>query len=835
MPLHDKPDMSAAQFARILREARATGAPMAEVIERGLAAIKPRAAQPLITSALPPSASPSAPIFASPSAAPSPDAQHRKVLSALINSGARWPQLQPVAWNLFMLAPADISAAHILEICAIHGTRQDLLDLAATLREGRFAYYFHLHPSVRERLATMAWGAGRFDLVAESLVRSRDAAQLLPAERLVIFLFLSGGSDPSPAFMYFRAHRASILEAAKISESGQENSYEDVVLKAARIALDLGFDFDVRDLVRLISRTSERHPDAVALLNETIKDTPAAAADTLEVQMSEGTWQQRFDVLDKRLAAARKSAGSRDPGRARLNEVLKGVLGNFPQLPEIWGQLSEMIVLNRDLAGILPALYASLQTNALTFHPAPLDAALWQGPLKVEGDATRLLDAWWHGVALLHQYIAHGSGHEETLWKSRRMMMNVSADADFALPFRWSDLLRAATHHVSRHALAGDSEKRSMLAQLTIAGESDSFSAHDIESYLKTSWRTPLIVLNELERIANQKKSPDVRRLAILKKAAVAGLTNHDLDSIWQSANATQSTDLAWRVATVLSMRQVLVPAAHHALQISGEKRGFCPFLASPLPTIEPAVLANFAPREARFIHALLRIGPRLPELLSLFDSRARILKSISSPAGSIEARVDGALKAVKWLPASPKLYRFSHEQAGFGGVALPPFVQVAPASAWGLLYVILGHRLGMNAWNWQVTRLASFVSEMIPRVAQVPEYKAQASKVARWLRDLSAEERIAWQDLSQESRNFTDQEAQVLLGQLLARLTTLIHPDHSQALQSLQQMRTGLPVLRDFEAWLLGAEYSAWRQDQGLASRIMVPLNLRRLDVISK
>ncbi len=825
--MDEKRDMSAAQLARVLREARANGAPMAEVIERGFAAIKSRTPEV----ALPARAEVQ-------SAAPGAQeaAQLRKMLSALINSGAKWPQLQPIAWKLFMQAPADVSAAHFLELCALHGSKQDLLDLATTLREGRHGYYLHLHPSVRERLAVMAWSSGHFDLVAESLIRARESTQLMPSERLLVFLFLVSGSDPTPAFMYFRAHRAVILDASSLSDAGPGASYDDVVMKAARLALDLGFDFDVRDLVRLIPKNSDRYHEAVELLNQTVRESPAAAADPLEVQLSEGTWPQRIEVLEQRLASARRSAGSRDAGRARLNEVLKVALNHLPQIPEAWAQFSEMIVLNRDLAGIVPGLYATLQANALTFHPAPLDAALWQGPLKVTGDSSNLLDAWWHGIALLHQYIAHGSGHEETLWKSRRMIVDVSASAEFALPFRWSDLLRAATLHVSRHGstYSGDEEKRVMLSQLTIAGESDSFSAHDIECYLKSSWRTPLIVLTELERIARQKKAPDVQRLAILKKGSVAGLTNNDLDAIWQSANATQSDDLAWRVATILSARQSLAPSVRHALDISGEKRGFCPSLAPTMEAVEATVLGGLAPREARFGRAILRTGPRLPVLFSLFDSRARVLKAVSSPAGSIEAQIDAALKGLKWLPSNAQMFRFSHEQSAFGGIALPPFMQLAPATAWGLLYVILGQRLGMSAWNWQVTRLASFVSEMIPRVAHIPEYKAQTSKVARWLRDLSAEERTAWQDLGQESRSFTDQEAHELIGKILARLATMILPDHGQALHSLQQMRVELPVLRDLEAWLLGTEYNTWRQQQGLASRIMVPLNLRRHDVIS-
>jgi hypothetical protein len=821
--MDDKRDMSAAQLARILREARASGAPLSQVIERGLAAI---AGKKTITSKV-----------EAHSAAPGNQdaAQLRKMLAALIHSGAKWPQLQSVAWKLFMLAPADVSAAHFLELCALHGTRQELLELASSLRDARHAYYFHLHPSVREKLALIAWSAGRFELVAETLVRARDGAQLLPAERLVVFLFLAKGNDPAPAFMYFRTHRAAILDAAKASSGLAGLDHDEVVLRAGRLALDLGFDFDVRDLARLIPKQSERHSAAVELLNQTVKETPNTASDPIEVQIVEGTWQQRLEHLENRLATARRLSSSRDPGRVRFNDVLKNILSFIPQLPEAWAQLSETIVLNRDLAGMMPALYAPFQSNALVFHPAPLDAALWQGPLKISGDASNLLDAWWHGVAMMHQYVAHGSGHEETLWKARRMIQDVSASAEFALPFRWSDLLRAATNHVSRHAMTGEDERRVMLAQLTIAGEPDSFSARDIEDYLRSSFRTPLIVLTELERIAVQKKAPDAQRLAILKKSTVAGLTNSDLDAIWRSANATQSDDLAWRVAAVVSTRATLVPSARHALEISGERRAFYPFMAPSFEEIEKTAFAGFLPREFRMARALLRVGPRLPELFSLFDGRSRVLKPVSAPAGSPEAGIEAAVKSLKWLPANARAFRFSHEQTSFGGVSLPPYVQIGPASPWGLLHALLGQRLGLNAWNWQFSRLANTVSELIPRVAHIPEYKSQTSKVARWLRDLSAEERIAWQELGQECRSFTDLEGQDFLGKMVSRLCVMIMPDNTQALQALQQMRVELPVLRDLEAWLLGQEYSHWRQQRGLASRIMVPLNLRRLDAISK
>ncbi|NDE15185.1 hypothetical protein EBZ80_09685 [bacterium] len=840
--MDDKRDMSAAQLARILREARANGAPLAQVIERGLAAIAGRkkssvaresakqGGEQTITSKV-----------EAHSAAPGNQdaAQLRKMLAALIHSGAKWPQLQSVAWKLFMLAPADVSAAHFLELCALHGTRQELLDLAGSLRDARHTFYFHLHPSVRERLALIAWSAGRFELVAETLVRARDGAQLLPAERLVVFLFLAKGSDPAPAFMYFRAHRAGILDAAKNSPGLSGVNHDEVVLKAGRLALDLGFDFDVRELVRLVPQGSDRHSEAVELLNQTVKETPNSISDPIEVQIVEGTWQQRLEHLENRLASARRLASSRDPGRARLNEVLKNILSFIPQVPEAWAQLSESIVLNRDLAGVMPALYSPFQANALVFHPAPLDAALWQGPLKIRGDASHLLDSWWHGVAMLHQYIAHGSGHEETLWKARRMILDVSSSAEFALPFRWSDLLRAAMTHVSRHAPGiwgtGDEERRVVMAQLTIAGDPDSFSAHDIEDYLRSSWRTPLVVLSELERIAIQKKAPDAQRLAILKKATVAGLTNNDLDAIWRAASAAQNDDLCWRVAAVASTRSALIPSARHALEISGERRGFYPFMAPTLEEIEKTALAGFLPREAQMARALLRVGPRLPELFSLFDGRSRVLKPVSAPAGSPEASIELALKALKWLPPGARAFRFSHEQAAFGGVSLPPFLQMAPASPWGLLFVLLGQRLGCNAWNWQFSRLANTVSELIPRVAHIPEYKSQTSKVARWLRDLSAEERIAWQELGKECRSFTDQEGHDFLGKLASRLSLMMLPDNIQALQSLQQMRVELPVLRDLEAWILGQEYSQWRQQRGLASRIMVPLNLRRLDAISK
>jgi hypothetical protein len=220
--------------------------------------------------------------------------------------------------------------------------------------------------------------------------------------------------------------------------------------------------------------------------------------------------------------------------------------------------------------------------------------------------------------------------------------------------------------------------------------------------------------------------------------------------------------------------------------------------------------------------------------MFSLLDSRARILKPVPSPAGTPQAAVDQAIKNLPWLGSSVKVYRFSHEQLVFGGLALPAFVRIAPANSWGLLFIMLAHRLGLQAWDCKVSRLANTCTEVIPRVAHLPEYKAQASKVARWLRDLSAEERLAWQELGTTCRAFTDQEGMDLLASVIARMAIMIHPDHQGALGALQQMRVDLPVLRNLEGWLLGPAYSDYRQTQNLLSRIMVPLNLRRLPGIS-
>jgi hypothetical protein len=829
--MDEKRDMSAAQLARILREARARGASVSEVIEKGLAAIRgrgePSAQQALIQ-----------PPVQSVAPGKQDAAQLRKIIAALVQSGGKWNQLQPLAWKLFELEPDDRHAAQMLELCALHGSRPDLVDLAGLLVTAGKDFYFHLHPLVRERLTVILWAAGRFELVSAALMKLRESAQLLPAERLVVFLFLASGRDPAPAYMYFRTHRIAILDAARSTGVAINSPFDEILLRAARLALDLGFEFDVRELIRQIPRDSVRHADGVEVLNQTLKEIPAAEAGQFEVRISEGSWQQRIECLEQRLNKVRNLSATRDPGRARVNEVLKSIISYFPELPEAWAQLSHALVMNRDLSGFLPALYCTFHDNALVFHPAPLDAALWQGPLKVTPEMDDLRHAFWHGVALMHQYVANGSGHEETLWKSRRLVASVASSADFVLPLRWSDLLRAATQHVSRHPSISASEREIMLLQLGIAGDPDSFSAHDIDQYLARSWRTPLVVLDELERIAVIKKSPDTQRHAILKKAAVSALTNLDLDKIFSAATQTvigpAADDLCWRVASILSVRQALQPAAKHALEISGEKRSFYPFMTASLAEVESVALKGLPSANVTFMRAILRIGPRLPSLLSLFDSRARVLKPVTAPAGSPQSAVDKAIRDLPWLAGKAPLYRFSHEQAVFSGIALPPYVQIAPANQWGLLFVLLGHFLGLHSWECKVSRLVALNCEIIPRVAHLPEYKGQAGKVARWLRELSAEQRIAWQDLTSSCRTFTDQEAADMLASVIARIAIMIHPDHQSALTALRQMRVDLPVLRDLEAWLLDIPYSEYRASRDLLSRIMVPLNLRRQTGIS-
>jgi hypothetical protein len=207
-------------------------------------------------------------------------------------------------------------------------------------------------------------------------------------------------------------------------------------------------------------------------------------------------------------------------------------------------------------------------------------------------------------------------------------------------------------------------------------------------------------------------------------------------------------------------------------------------------------------------------------------------MRASGSPADSVEAAADRLLNGLSWLAVPKKRYLFSGESA-LGATPVPAFMQKLPANPWAILVAKLAERLGANAYGFKLSRLAVQTQDLIPRIAARQDLKRHSGKIAKWLKELTAEQRAAWTDLSALTRGYEDAEAEDALAMFICRLATLMLQNHHLALTSLQAMRANATVIWDLERFIVSDAYSDLRKNLETQSRVPVPNALARLSTI--
>lgn len=746
-------------------------------------------------------------------------AQLKLRIRQLVEADAPWEQLESVALNLLAAKGDQDTAARILELAVLRAPTDRIERIVQILNAQVTGFYPAIHPMVRSHLAARLYRE-HSDVLAPTLIGARDESYLQPGERLVAFCLMADGDDAAGTYIYFRKWQSEILQAA--SEFGQSvgRSLGGILLLAGRLAAELGNDEEARIILAYIP---ENTPERGEALKSLLKPSKAGTRSVKyrELLLAEASPKRRINLLSQFFATTRGLGGFKDQCRGELNELLQDPWPWVEQDQEALAAYSDLMIANRDLIDLLPALFDGFRTAAGRFLHPKLDLPFWQGPMRLSDDSAA--SRYWRGVALLHQYA--GSGVETHLWEARELITR-SRKGPFAPPLNWSDLHKALFSWVQKSPYLLEVDRARMLRQLRVAHEVDAVCIMDLEDYVSHADSPPYAVLRALEAVADVKGAPVLEARLILCRAHLSHLTNQDLARLWHLATVRDDADLAWRIATVLQARGALSPKVRHAWEISGENRKQYPFQVPPKNVVEKC-LRGLPPKAARLAFASLHLGAALPALLAALDPGSASAKIPQATQGSVEAQVDHALQEISWLAVPRRRFRFSgeHPQA----TDLPGFMQLLPANPWSLLVGRLCERLGVNAWGWKLSRLNLQIEGLIPRLAVRQDLQRHSAKVAKWLRDLSPEQRAAWQDLISLSRSLDDQEATFGLATFVCRLALVLLPHHLQALTSLQAMRAPVRILWDIESWLIGEAYSDLRESFGLKSRVLVPGTLKR------
>jgi hypothetical protein len=754
----------------------------------------------------------------------------------LVEAGADWEALGPVVSRLVELTPTPAILAKAIETAFLHGSTTEVEFVLNRLLSLKVDFYHLVHPAVRTHLVLKFWQEQRGSDLAQLLLRDKDTQHQLPAEQLFIFQISAGTKDKATPFIFYRRHAAQLRLTAR--EFGIHVGFgeDKLLLTAGSLALQLGYADEAREILGQIKAGTAEHDEGLHLVLTARDDSKDCAVNHyVEMLVARGSPKERLVLIQEFFDATRKLGGFRDRNRPALNELLRDTLTWCPPDTEIWAQLSLLLVQNRDLEGLLPSLYDTFRVHALHFHSPVVDASLWHGPLQIPLDiAMTARDTFWQGVALLHQYVSCGPSQEIVLWQARNAVMKAKKEWRQPAPYSWRELHKAATGWIAKSPYIMENDRQQMLRQLRVAGESEQVSMTDVQSYLSSAEEPQAHVLSALEKLCAEKGKRDLEALVLAKKGAVHHFTNADLNRLWQLACHMHQHDLAWRVASVLQARQALALGVKHAWDISGEKRSQYQFITVDDDTLK-ACLAGLGvegAKGARLAHSALIVGPLLPELLGLLDPNLQLAKLTGVPADSIEHQIEKHLSAQTWLTKPKRRFRLLSE-GQIGSAQMPEFMQVLPINAWSLLVARLTEVMGVNAWNWQLSKLAAHVNDLIPRLASRQDLKRQTGKVARWLRELSPEQRTAWQDLAHLARALSDEQAKEAIAKFICRVAITMFPNHHMAFTSLQAMRAPVSILWDLEAFVLSESYSRIRTRSGTQNRVLVPNTLQRLESI--
>jgi hypothetical protein len=833
------------RFARLLRRARTLGLSsgtlemVREAIFVRLGLLAPAVETPQRLSPGAPAASPYGASSASPSPLPQVGALDA-VLRQKVNAGAPWSELRDLAWQRLTRSPDVETAAAIVELAFLHGSVDEA---GATLERVRGIgpdFYLDIHGSVREKLGVALWETRYKASISELLLRERDHQALRGIEKRLVFHILAAAKDPAIPWMYFRSHQASILEERHFPVP-QALSVDATLLKAARVGLELGHDELARSLLDEIPADSLYRDEALQVLCSISYEPRVEGTDTcdatIDIVRSESDWREKLNLLHGLLAQVRQSSNQPDRRRSSINELLRAPLGLMPKSEAAWRQLAALLVSYRDLEPVLPNLLEVFRQNAGQFHAPALDFALWVAFLDEEESSLTtdtVAKAYWIGVAKLHQFVAQGPRYESCLWRGRELVALAAVEWDRPVPVQWRDLVHAAATACAAATHHFEYDRQLMVRQCRVAHERDLIAVGDIEEYLKKNDLPAVGILSELIEVCRKRKADSLEFRLIMIRARSSHLVNRDLQSCWRMAIANSCWDDAWRTATILRARAVLTDQVRFAWDMSGENRSRYSFNVPQAEHLQSCLFGLPQP-VARLITGCLSVGPRLPELFAIKYPNVRAVNPFMASLKNPDTELDKALDKIPWMPARERGYVFSYELDSAPGSHLPAFIHVLPQNVWSQLVLRICDRMGMHVWSWKISMLQKVITELVQRGSPVSGLQRQTSKVARWMRDLTPEQRSSWQEIAGLARVMDDAEAQIGIAKFVCRMATVICQSHFEALTSLQQMRAPVAVTWDLESWILSNEYTKIRQAMGTISRVPVPASLQNAELLTR
>lgn len=745
--------------------------------------------------------------------------KHEETVRRLIEEGESWGKIKPVLLDWWRVAPSPILAGKILELTYLNAGHNEIKDILSIVSKKSDAYWKEVHPAVRTQIVLELFNEEEFKPVTSNLAQHSLEFWLLPIERLASFVTLVNSKMQSEAFEIFSKFESTIIDA--VINFGVKISVPKgwVYLNAGKAAVDCGFKTEAVKILKNIRPDDSSYQAAAKhILSLEADEKNFLKSEIASHLLSLDSWSEREEALRVYLDRIRQ-AEERD---FELIPILNTIFAKSAiitvQDPTTLNKYVKLCLENIDLVDAVPNILASLKHNILNFHSRAVDGAIWQNVLLPEFSH---IGTNWKAVGLLHRFIIGGSAYESNLFKAFEIFDKNANTKGFPTGLDFELLKEAAAAHLGQASYYSPEEKELMYAQLNLATADENVRIRHCEDYISRVESPNYEVLERLLYIAKKKESPSLINAVIKCFARHSYLRNSDLETLWSLSASYKQFDNAWRVATILESRKALKDEIHFPWKVSGEKRTVYSVLNPAKDQVE-ICLQEFDQVTARACMAFLTVGNKFAEMVASIDSRIPMSKIQSAPEGSTESDILESVAKVSWLEMPSK--RVGNSANKIPGALIPTFASTLPSNRWSALVSMLCEITGLSAIGGDITKLQRYAEIVASAVGTRSSQKVTKSAASKWLKTLSPSERTAWHDLYNILRKIDPLRLEINLGKFIVRLATMLNPAHYEALTSLQQMNASLSYLRDLESFILSDEYTQFRSEHSICSKVPVP-----------
>ena len=739
----------------------------------------------------------------------------------LVSAGAPWHVIFSHLWADYQKTPSMAKAARILETAFVEASPSETLQIFAQLMTtGQKGFYWYLHPKLRDFIIEHA-PQQYLDQLYWTIAKERDDSKLSGIEMTYIFLRVATTSDKTAAWMYFRRHQERILNSfSRIRHFGMTR--EQLTLRAGELALGLGFSSDARDLFLKLPNGSDERETALQLILRFESTTVDREKNSYFVQIeSTNSWEERLALISSFCEATRKLGGNKDPNRAALDQILKSLLQWVPKSPEAWRSAGELIIRNRDIAGLLPSLFQPLLDQAVIFHGPDFDSALWSAAQNIKPISSK--EALLHASALLHRYVTNPRLGEQILWQAYGIFRSLEMSKT-SMAWNCRELVKAARQWINDSTILVDRDRKRAAAALRLAHEGSLATQPTVESYLNLCDTLPEALLLEIAKNALASRNSDFALSMLIRLGLRQSFTNQQLLEMWNLAAQSESPDSAWRIATVMASRDALPDYIKSAWDISGENRSVYQAITITPEDVESA-LSEMSAAGKKLIRALCVVGAKVNEL-AIISQPSSPTSSTMSGSSSTEGAIVGALKNSAAMPKAP---RNVLEMTGIHMIpdAAAPLAQAIITSPWLFSAKLIAERLSISSWGWSIETLQQNAKTVLPLIGRDPTGKSSA-KINRWLSSLTSSERASWNDLISCTQDTDIETLSLELVKFVCRLGLILYPSHLNALKTLHQLRSPLAVIRDLEWFVVSDMLGKVRKRHAITARVAISDGLK-------